>query len=418
MKVLIYTLNYAPEPTGIGKYSGEMAEWLAERGHSVEVLCGLPHYPQWQLHDDYADGRARIERRRNTLVQRVPHHIPPVTGLSARARIRLETSFTVAATRYWLQRFARRNRPDAIIAVMPPMQIGVWPLLYSLARRVPWILHVQDLQVDAALRLNMIKGDYLGNALYRIERFFLRRATAVSTISEAMRKQIITKGRRSKNTWLVPNWADLSTVQPGPRENSFRRMLALDSDTIIILYAGSMGNKQGLDLIVEVASGFREEPQRQFVLVGDGPARATLERRAQALSLTNLRFLPIQPVERLNEMLAAADIHLVIQKSNAADLVMPSKLTNILAAGRPCIATAEPGTALYEAVHDQETGIAVPPDDSAALAKAIRDLSDNPEARVNFGKNARAYAEEHLDRDKILSAFEQQLVALCQPGDP
>lgn len=416
MKLLICTLNYAPEPTGVGKYSGEMAMWLADHGHEVEVICGLPHYPKWQLYADYVDGRKRIEPNKRILIKRAPHYVPSANNLTARARIRLETSFTLSSARYWLPNFFLRSRPNAVIAVMPPMQIGIWPLLYRFVRRVPWVLHVQDLQVDAALRLNMLKGRYLARTLYRVERFLLGRATAVSTISEPMRQRIIAKGRQNKNTWLVPNWADITSVQPGPSQNAFRKSFSFDSDSIIILYAGSMGEKQGLDLILEVANEFQEDQQKQFVLVGDGSARAKLQVKAEALALKNLRFLPIQPVECLNEMLAAADIHLVIQKRDAADLVMPSKLTNILAAGRPSIATTERGTALYEAVQDHETGIAIPPDDKDALASAIRYLADNPEDRVRFGKNARAYAEKYLDRDKILSAFEKQLSELCQTG--
>ena len=150
MNILIYGLNYAPEVTGTGKYTGEMATWFAERGHRVEVICGLPHYPQWELHPGYADGRARSEQIDGVRVQRAPHFVPPINALSAKGRIRLETSFTLSAGRYWLRRLFAWRRPDVVFAVMPPMQIGVWPLLYRWVRRVPWVLHVQDLQVDAA----------------------------------------------------------------------------------------------------------------------------------------------------------------------------------------------------------------------------------------------------------------------------
>ena len=129
--------------------------------------------------------------------------------------------------------------------------------------------------------------------------------------------------------------------------------------------------------------------------------------RPQFLSF--LRFLPVHPVEKLPEMLAAVDIHLVVQRRDAADLVMPSKLTNILAAGRPCVATADPGTALAEVVAEHGAGLVTPSEDPAALAEAISTLAADAALCTRFGGNARAYAEKYLDRDAILSRFERQL---------
>src|SRR5690625_3392789 len=206
MKVLVYGLNYAPEPTGVGKYTGEMAAWLAAHGHEVRVICGLPHYPRWKLDGAYADGRSRVERTDGVRVERAGHFVPSPDRLTAKARICLETSFTMSASRYWLPRVFRPSRPDVVIAVAPPMQAGLWPLLYQWLRRVPWVLHVQDLQVDAAMRLGMLKEHGLGRVLYGVERFLLRRATRVSTITEAMRTRIVEKGVSDERTLLCPNW--------------------------------------------------------------------------------------------------------------------------------------------------------------------------------------------------------------------
>lgn len=412
MKILIYGLNYAPEPTGTGKYTGEMAAWLAGRGHDVEVICGMPHYPQWQLDPAY-DGRACVEERDGVRVMRAPHFVPSASGLGARARIRLETGFTVSAARYWLRRFFRWRRPDVVIAVMPPMQIAVWPLLFGWFRRVAWVLHVQDLQVDAALRLNMLQIGKFGRMLYWIEGFLLRRATRVSTITESMRARLVEKGTKKDRTWMFPNWSDISSIKPGPRDNAFRRSLGVADDTVIVIHAGNMGEKQGLDAVIDAASLCRDDARLLFLLVGDGAARPRLESRAAELALPNLRFLPVQPVEALGEMLAAGDIHLVVQRRDAADLVMPSKLTNILAAGRSCVATADARTALHDAVAGSEAGVAVPPGDPSALADAIRLLALDPARREACGRRAREYAEAHLGRDRILAAFEQQLISLC-----
>lgn len=413
MNILIYGLNYAPEPTGIGKYTGEMAEWLAAQGHAVEVICGLPHYPQWQVAEGYDRFRFRSETLAGVRVHRVRHFVPAANQLRARTRIFLETTFTLNAARFWLPRFFSRQKPDVVIAVMPPMQIGVWPLLYAWSRGVPWVLHVQDLQLDAALRLGMLPGGIIGQVLYRVEAFLLRGATRASTITEAMRQRMIEKGAAPECAWLFPNWADIEVVRPGPRENAFRKEFGIAPETVLVLYAGNMGEKQGLEVVLEAAQRCADDDKRlQFLMVGTGGARLRLEEKAAVMGLRNVRFLPVQPVERLSEMLAAGDIHLVVQRRDAADLVMPSKLTNILAAGRPCVATVDAGTALHDAVAGAETGLVTPPGDSFALAQAILSLAQNLERREAYGRNARAYAELILDKEHILKAFEGQLSSL------
>ncbi|MHB8210569.1 MAG: WcaI family glycosyltransferase [Acidithiobacillus sp.] len=412
MNILIYGLNYAPEPTGIGKYTGEMTEWLAAQGHAVEVICGLPHYPQWQVAVGYDGFRFRSETQAGVRVHRARHYVPAADRLRARTRIFLETSFTWGAARFWLPRFFSRQKPDVVIAVMPPMQIGIWPLLYGWVRGVPWVLHVQDLQLDAALRLGLLPGGVLGQVLYRIEAFLLRHATRVSTITEAMRQRVIEKGVPPERAWLFPNWADIEAVRPSPRENDFRKEFDIDPETVLVLYAGGMGEKQGLELVLEAARRCADEPRLQFLMAGAGGARPRLERQAAAMGLRNLRFVPVQPVERLSEMLAAGDIHLVVQRQNAADLVMPSKLTNIFAAGRPCVATADPGTALHDAVAGANTGWTTAPGDSVALAEAILSLARDPGRREACGHNARAYAERILNKNHILASFQEDLDAL------
>ncbi len=410
MKLLIYGLNYAPELTGVGKYTGEMAA----RGHEIEVICGLPHYPQWKLHADYADGRAQVEMREGVRVRRAPHFVPDVASLGARARIRLETGFTLSAVRYWLPKFFMWSKPHAVIAVMPPMQVGVWPLMYAWVRRVPWVLHVQDLQVDAALRLKMLPGGMIGRLLYAVESFLLRRATRVSTITEAMRQRVIIKGAAEERAWLFPNWADIASIRPAERDNAFRAGLGFGPETLLVLYAGNMGEKQGLDSVLEAADRLREQKNIQFLMVGSGAARARLEQRADELGLGNLRFLPVQPLEKLPEMLAAGDIHLVVQRRDAVDLVMPSRLTNILAAGRACVATTDPGTALAEVVAEHQTRLVVSPGDVAALAAAIIRLAGDDILRARYGEQARAYAERYLDRECILETLEENLMTLSR----
>jgi colanic acid biosynthesis glycosyl transferase WcaI len=414
LRLLIYGLNYDPEPTGIGKYSGEMGAWLAGRGHTVDAIVAPPYYPQWEVLPGYSNEGFTSENISGVRVHRAPLFVPPAGGVSALKRIVHETSFSATSSRYWLPRLLQKRRYDAVIAVCQPVQIGVYPWIYRRLRGVPFVFHVQDLQVDVAVRLGMLKNARMARALYKIENAMLKAATRVSTITETMRRRVVEKGVPEHKTWLFPNWSDVEFVRPLPRDNEVRREFGAGPEDVLVLYAGNMGEKQGLDLVLDAADELRERPKLKFAMVGSGAARERLERSTLQRRLSNVRFFPLQPLERLPHMLAAGDIHLVVQRREAADLVMPSKLTNILAAGRPSVATADPGTTLYDVLNDHRCGVTTAPGDVKGLVAGIVGLLENDKERELLGRNARRYAESYLSRDQILAQFESRLQSLAQ----
>jgi colanic acid biosynthesis glycosyl transferase WcaI len=414
MKILIHSLYFHPDQTGICKYSGEMAQWLAARGHRVEVVTGFPHYPQWKLAAPHRRTRFLTEQWSEVTVHRVPHYIPNGGKVSALQRMLIDGTFFLGSLVKWIALFSRRDRFDVVISVCPPMFTGIPALLSGWLRRVPWIYHVQDFQVDAALRLKMLNIGVLGKLLYALENFLMRRAGRVSSITDAMCRRAIAKGADAERTWLLPNWADVRGITPGPADNAFRRSLDLPPDSFLAIYAGAMGAKQGLDLVIEAADRLRGDLRFRFLMVGAGPEWQRLKDSAEQRGLHSILFLPVQPLEVLGDLLRAADVHLVIQKAEAADLVMPSKLTNILAVGRPAIATASEGTALSDVLEGAGTGCVVSPDDVNALVAALQKLGIDPDHRARMGENARRYAEANLDQDAILLRFEQQLIGLVR----
>jgi colanic acid biosynthesis glycosyl transferase WcaI len=246
-------------------------------------------------------------------------------------------------------------------------------------------------------------------ALYGVESYLLKTADRVSTITEAMRRRLVEKGVPEDRTWLLANWSDLQFVRPMPKDDEVRRKFGAEPEDVLVLYTGNMGNKQGLEVVLDAADRLRKRKEIKFAMVGTGVARERLERTVAKWRLTNVRFFPVQSVGLLPSMLAAGDIHLVVQRGEAADLVMPSKLTNILAAGRSCIVTADLGTALCELIDDHECGITTKPDDAKELASSIVGLADDPSVRGRLGRNARRYAEAYLDKDKLLAEFENGL---------
>jgi colanic acid biosynthesis glycosyl transferase WcaI len=411
LRLLIHGINYAPEFVGIGRYTGELGAWLQSRGHAVTVLTAPPYYPEWRVPAAYRRPRWRREWLAGVEVLRAPVYVPArVTGAG---RVLHELAFGAACLPWWPALLGRTW--DAVLAVCPLLQSGLMPALLARSRGIPFIFHVQDLQLDAARELAIIRQPVVLGLMARLERWLFTQARSVTTISRAMAARIQEKGVPPARVHLLPNWADLEEIRPGPRQNALRQELGLGTETLV-LYAGNLGEKQGLEIILEVAARTADKTHIRYVVAGEGAARQRLTDRAGRLGLKNVTFLPLQPKERFPLLLAAADIHLVVQKHRASDLVMPSKLGNILAAGRAFIATACPDTELGQVTRESRAGVLVPPEDADALTQAIVALDGAGEQQRQLGANARQYAEARLGRDKIMAAWEQLLYDVIGQG--
>jgi colanic acid biosynthesis glycosyl transferase WcaI len=430
LRILIFGLNYAPELTGIGKFTGEMASWLAGRGHAVHVVTSHPYYPAWRISDEYR-GRGYVREGGGPagdgvvepLVLRCPLYVPEkVTGLK---RVLHLFSFAFCAAPIVLReallpRFG--GEPPDLIWTVEPTFFGAPVALAaaSLAQAPVW-MHIQDFEVDAAFELGLLPANgWIHAAAVGIEAAFLRAFDRASSISLRMVERLLQKGVRPERAALFPNWVDVDGVQPAPAgaANRFRSELGLHGK-VVLLYSGNMGSKQGLELLPSLAHAIAEDSAIHLLLCGDGAFRPTMESMVRELS--NVTLLPLQPLESLNELLNCADIHLLPQRADAADLVMPSKLTGMLASGRPVIATAQAGTQVAAVVSGallgedrlshEPCGVVVPAGDLASLLEAVRTLAADPLERTRMGAAARRYAVEHLSREKVLEQFEQDLVA-------
>jgi colanic acid biosynthesis glycosyl transferase WcaI len=297
-------------------------------------------------------------------------------------------------------------RPDAVVTVEPSLMCSFAALLTAqLAECVAW-LHIQDFEVDAAFDLGLLPAEgLLHNVAEAVERQIMGPFERISTISEKMMQRLPEKGIPVEKTVLFPNWVDTEAIVPIAGPTRLRQELQLGPDRVVLLYSGNMGMKQGLELLPVLAQKFAEDSQLHFIFCGDGAFRPQLAEMVRGVP--NVTMLPLQPYDQLNDLLNTADIHLLPQRPDAADLVMPSKLTGMMASGRPVIGTAAPGTQVAAALG--HCGIAVPPLDNAALFSAVRKLADAPEQRRALGAAARAYAVEHLGRDRVLTRFETAL---------
>jgi colanic acid biosynthesis glycosyl transferase WcaI len=394
MRILLYSANFAPEPTGIGKYSGEMAQWLVQHGHSVRVVAAPPYYPAWKVDRAYVWPPYRRELWNGIEIERAPLWVPTSPG--GFARVLHLMSFAISSFPVMLRQILWR--PDLVITVAPAFLCAPTGLLVArLAGAQSW-LHLQDFEVDLAFRMGLLKGKLLRRFVLKMERGLLRRFDNVSSISSRMVEQLLKKGVQLRRTRYFPNWVDITHIKPAAANSTYRRELGIAKTDIVVLFSGSLGGKQGLMVIPAVAKLLAARPDIVFIICGDGVMKPSLE--AAAAGLSNVRFLSLQPFERLGELLCTADIHLLPQSPGAADLVLPSKLSGMLASGRPVISTCRPGTELESVV--SKCGVVVPPNDDAAFASAVRSLADNSSFRSELGRRARTYAESNFERDAIL----------------
>jgi colanic acid biosynthesis glycosyl transferase WcaI len=395
MRILLYSANFAPEPTGIGKYSGEMAKWLVEHGHAVRVVAAPPYYPMWKVDPGYGWPPYRRELWNGVDIWRAPLWVPATPG--GLARVIHLLSFAISSFPVMLRQVFWR--PHLVITVAPAFLCAPAGLLIArLAGAQSW-LHLQDFEVDLAFRMGLLKGGLLQRLILRMERGLLRRFDSVSSISSRMVEQLLKKGVLLARTRYFPNWVDIAHIKPTNANSRYRDELGIAKDAVVVLFSGSLGGKQGLMVIPAVAKLLASRKDIVFVICGDGVMKPRLEAAAEGLS--NVRFLPLQPFERLGELLCTADIHLLPQSPGAADLVLPSKLSGMLASGRPVISTCRPGTELETVV--SKCGLVVPPNDDDAFAAAVCSLADNAATRGELGRRARNYAETNFERDAILS---------------
>ena len=400
MRILIHGLNYAPEPTGVGKFTGEMAAWFARRGHEVQVVTSPPYYPEWRLAKGYSSWRWGHETIEGIGVYRCPLYVPGrPRGLG---RLFHLASFAMSSLPVAIWR-ALAFRPQVLIAIAPALASAPGTRLAAWLAGAPAWLHIQDFEIDAAFALGIVSGGGLRRAALAIESRLLRSFDRVSTITPAMVARLAEKGVAAERRLLFANWVDTSAIRPGP--SSLRRLLNLPPDAVVALYAGNMGEKQGVETLAEVAQGLAGTPVH-MLLAGAGAAQARLA--AATSGMAQVHWLPIQPVERLNDLLAAGDIHLLPQRADAADLVMPSKLAFMLASGRPVVAGTAPDTAVAKAI--EGCGMVVAPGDGPAMAAAVAALAADDQARQRMGENARARALADWDREAILGAYERALV--------
>ena len=386
VEALFVTQFYRPELIGSGPFCADLAECLAANGNKVEVMASLPHYPGRAIFPGYSEN-VRQEVLRGVHVRRLPTRVP--RSPSARERLLSEGHFLVQGCVALAT--GRVKRRPLVLSLCPSIFAS---LLGNLAR-APGGRHitvVHDIQSGLARGLGMLGGS-LPAALQRLERYVLNRADLVVVLSEKMRQHLRASGVTTP-IQVFPIWVDVDAIHPLP---------ANGRTVPTVIYSGNFGRKQGLDQVLDLAARLQAtRPDISIVLRGRGSQAEHLAGEIAKRSLGNVRIADLVPAEGLNAGLAEGDIHLVPQDPEAADFAVPSKIYNIMAAGRPFIATARPGSVLWTLQQECGGFLCVPPHDAQRFCEAVTALAENATLREEMGARARRFVVERFAKQRIL----------------
>lgn len=403
MRIIIYTYNYHPEPIGIAPLMTELAENLVKRGHEVRVLTAMPWYPEGKIHPKYKGKLFLTESHNEVKIQRC--YIWTRRKRSLLNRVLFEISFVMFSLFQAFQSW----RPDVIFMTVPGLPVSVCAAILGFVYQCPIVLNLQDILPDAAVHVGLINNKILIQMLSYLEKFAYRTASKISVITDGFTKNIIAKGVASEKIVRIPNWVDINFIKPLSKENNYFLREQNLENKFVVLYSGNIALTQRLETVIEAAAKLQHLDKIAVVIVGAEKALAKLRKYCQHFNISNVHLCPFQPRAKLPEMLAAADIGLVVQQKNVIDFNMPSKIPLLLASGRVIIASVPSNSNAASVINKSGGGIVVPPESPEALAEAIESLYYNQYKAIMLGINGRLYAESNYALESVLDKYEKLL---------
>ena len=406
LRLAVLCPHFAPDTAPTGEVITRIVHELAALGHELHVITALPWYREHRIEAGW-EGKAV---RRETTPWGSITRVSPFPGDDKRNLVRRAAGFLGFSALAGLTSL-RGGRVDAVIAMSPPLTMGLTGWGTHLVRRGPLVFNIQDVFPDAAVETGAITNTKIIAVARWLERVSYHRAAAVTVLSDDLRDNVAAKIKPSRRdrVHVIPNFVDTDFIRPADRMTPLRAELGIGSEPVV-LYAGNVGFSQSLEMVVDAA---RQFPQATFLINGDGAARRSLEERAAGLA--NVKFNGYQPKERVPEVLATGDIHLVPLKQGLGRVSVPSKTYSILAAGRPVLAAIDPGTEVPRMLAASGGGVAVAPDDPDAFAAALADLLADLPVAAALGAAGREWVMGAASPAAVAIAYQDLIRSLGTP---
>lgn len=405
MNILIVTPHYPPDGGPSSPLFAMLAEELVRIGHQVTVIAAVPHYPTGRVPREFRGFQTKRSTEKGVEILRVP--VPSLNRGNLSLRLLQFFCFQIGMT--WA---GLRRKFDVLLTSNPALQVGLPFLVLGSLRRKPAVFSVHDVYPDAGIELGVFRSPAVIALVTLLEKACLRRADKVRILSDSFAAPMKRMGVPDEKRELIYDWVDTDLIRPLSKENDFAREHGL-AEKFVLLYAGNIGLSQGLELVLTAAERLAPHEDVRFVFVGEGASRDNLITEAKRRRLKNVSFFPFQPREHLPEVLATADVSLVVLKKGIGFRSLPSKSYSILASGRPIVASVDEGSDSWKLIERCGGGICVPPEDPDRLTEAILRLKSDPVLRRELGAQGREYAERHHSPQAAAALFEKLLGSLC-----
>jgi colanic acid biosynthesis glycosyl transferase WcaI len=402
MRFLISSINFAPDHAGIGVYSTDFPLYLAEVGHEVSMVTGFSYYPRWEKRKEDEGKFFESETYQGVSVLRGYLYVPKRASTIKRLFHELTFCFFAGIN------LLRVRRPSAIVIFTPPFFLGFSALMASWFHRCPLVVNIQDLPLDAALALGMIKPSPISKFMLLLEGWLYRRAELVVTISDSMMENVLAKGVDRKKTLLVPNWVDVKKYSKTRDVGIFRGKYPQAVGKTCVAYAGNLGVKQGVDLLLKLAQAQCNDPSFHFFIIGDGADKVRLQEMAAEMKLPNVTFLPFFSPDDYLAMLADVEIIFVAQRSGAGNNFFPSKLLGLMAQRKALLVAADEDSELAKKINESHFGLISRYGDVDGLVKNLRRLGTDATLRRELGENGFKTVQAY-DRTTVLAAWSQRI---------
>lgn len=405
--LVVLVPHFAPDTAPTGEVITTLVQEFVDAGQRVHVVTSLPWYRHHRVEQGWT---GRLVRREKTPWGSIIR-VHPFAGGDKKNLLRRAIGFVLfsaCAGACTLFAGGIHRRPRVVLSMSPPLTMGVTGWLAARLRRTTSVFNIQDIFPDAAVATGAITNQRIISLARWLERFSYHRSDAVVVLSEDLRKNVVQKiaQQHQMKVHVIPNFVDADRIEPMDRHTLYRAELSIKEQRVV-MYAGNVGYSQSLTLMIDAA---RELTDVAFVINGDGAARAELQNMAKGLD--NVYFADYQPRERVPEVLASADVHVVLLKSGLGAVSVPSKTYSILAAGRPLVAAIDADTEVTRILHASGAGKVVPPDNAQAFIAALKEMLASPDLASQMGQAGRRWVESHVSPAVVARAYLDLFVSL------
>ncbi len=399
--ITVFATNFYPEDSAIGLYTTQLVDFLTEKGHEIKVVTGFPNYPFWKIFPDYQKHpRYFTETVNNVEIFRYKQFIPEKVTFFGRILMMLSLTFGIFVNSFKIK------KSDITICIVPYTFLLLPAAIFSWRKKAKLLVHVQDFEFDLAFESGIAKNNLLFKLIkqpvFFFEKFLLKKAHAISTISNNMME--VGYKKTGKQIHYFPNWISESNID----SEKFQHHDFIDKTKFSLLYSGNIGEKQNWDCLINLAKKIQHLDNIEIVVVGNGAYIQTLTEQIQEFSFIKI-YDPV-PYSDLNNLLCSADLHFLFQKTEVLDTVMPSKLLGMMASEKPSIVTGNINSEVKTIFDKSNCGVYLATNDADKVYYEIIKLKQNEALRHEMGNSAKQYVLQHFSEDKVFNKYYNEVL--------